>query len=342
MMLAACTSVAKTPQYKFDFPVAGVEDGSLVYLVEYDKGEKIDSAVVKKGVAKFKGNIEEPVMVTLTAQGKRLARFVVEQGKMKVSGTTVSGTPTNDAINRFEADETALQEKYRQLPEDATQDQIKAIQEEYEHLCDSTLEANIDNPFGYYMFVNSAYEMTPEQLEAALAKHPKMNDGARVKKVKAFFARKAATAPGKKFTDFEVAYNDSIYRLSDYVGKGKPALVDFWASWCGPCRRESVVIKDLYNQYASKGLEVVGIAVWDEPENTLAAIDQLQLPWKQVINAQTIPTDIYGILGIPCIILFDANGTIVDRDKQGDELREAVAAMMKAYAETPAPAAAEE
>ncbi|MDE5953436.1 MAG: TlpA family protein disulfide reductase, partial [Duncaniella sp.] len=131
------------------------------------------------------------------------------------------------------------------------------------------------------------------------------------------------------FKDFEVTYNDSTFRLSDYVGKGKYVLVDFWASWCGPCIRQTAVIKDLYKEYGPKGLEVIGVAVWDKPEDTLKGIESHELPWKNIINAQSIPTEIYGIQGIPCIILFGPDGKIISRDKQNDDLRNDVAKAME-------------
>ena len=84
------------------------------------------------------------------------------------------------------------------------------------------------------------------------------------------------------------------------------------------------VIKELYDEFKSKGLQVVGVAVWDEPEDSKKAVEQLELPWPQILNAQTVPTDIYGISGIPHIMLIDPEGTIVARGMQGDSLRNVV------------------
>ena len=109
----------------------------------------------------------------------------------------------------------------------------------------------------------------------------------------------------------------------------KPVIVDYWASWCGPCIRETKVIKEILEEYGPKGLEVLGVAVWDEPQNTLRAIEHHKLPWQQIINAQTVPTDLYGISGIPCILLIAPDGTILSRDKQDEELRADVKAMME-------------
>lgn len=77
------------------------------------------------------------------------------------------------------------------------------------------------------------------------------------------------TAPGQMFTDFSVKMsNGKTVKLSDYVGKGDYVVLDFFASWCGPCRREMPTLKGIYEKYNGKGLKVVGLAVWDEPADT--------------------------------------------------------------------------
>ncbi len=114
-----------------------------------------------------------------------------------------------------------------------------------------------------------------------------------------------------------------------HVGKGKYVLVDFWASWCGPCRAEIPNIKELYDKYHSKGLDVLGVAVWDKVEDTQKAIKELGIVWPQIINAQQIPTELYGIQGIPHIILFAPDGTIVARDLREEAMKEKVAEVMK-------------
>ena len=85
------------------------------------------------------------------------------------------------------------------------------------------------------------------------------------------------------------------------------------------------MLKELYQKYKDKGLDVLGVAVWDKPEDTRAAISRHGLTWPCIIDAGTIPTDLYGISGIPCIMLIGPDGTILSRDKQDDELRADVA-----------------
>ena len=141
------------------------------------------------------------------------------------------------------------------------------------------------------------------------------------------------TGEGTMFKDFEVVQDPenpeaSTVKLSDYVGKGKYMLVDFWASWCGPCKREMPYIIDTYNRFHGDRFDVLSIAVWDKVEDTKATAPEVGIVWNQIINAQRIPTDIYGIQGIPHLILFGPDGTIVKRGIRGEDIASAVAAAL--------------
>ena len=129
-------------------------------------------------------------------------------------------------------------------------------------------------------------------------------------------------AVGEKFVDFAVEYEGKTIHLSDYVGRGKYVLVDFWGAWCGPCRREIPQIIAVYEKYKDKGLEVVGIAVWDKPEESLRAIKEDGVPYPQILNTQNIATKAYNLHGAPHIILFAPDGTIISRGLKADMLDE--------------------
>ena len=145
---------------------------------------------------------------------------------------------------------------------------------------------------------------------------------------------KIGTNEGAKFTDFTIQQvegdESSKVSLSDYVGKGKYVLVDFWASWCGPCRREIPNIAAVYDKYAGEDFDVLGVAVWDKPEDTAAAVKELGMKWNIISNAQKVPTEIYGINGIPHIILFGPDGIILKRDLRGPAIEAEVAKYVKA------------
>lgn len=324
LAMVACSADAKADRYNVSVPV-GQEDGSVAYLMNFDTEEKMDSVIVTDGKAMFEGELKAPVLVRIMSNGGRGPMFFLESGNISFEENKplASGTPLNDALKGYAAQMSQLQNKFMELSE-TDEAGAQAIIDRADALSDSLIQANIDNPLGYYLFLQEAYDMDEAALNAALEEHPGLKDYKRIQKVLNVFDRKAATSPGKMFTDFEITYEGKTSKLSDYVGKGKYMLVDFWASWCGPCRREAQVLKEIYNGTSRDQLDILGVAVWDEPENTLEAINDLGLPWNHIINAQTVPTDLYGILGIPCIILFAPDGTIVSRDQQGDDLKAAV------------------
>lgn len=327
-MLAACTGKTSDNAYVLTATVPSEFDGSTAFLVNFDTGEKVDSVTVENGTAKFAGNVSSPLMARIVIDGNRFGNVVLEGGEIVVADRKATGTPLNEMNNKVADHLKELGQKYKKIPQDSTSGEARRlIDAEYEAYTDSVFNANIDNVIGYGLFLDKAYYMNLEELRDVLEAHPSLKGYKRVAKLLEAAENKEKTSVGNKFVDFTIT-NDSVQQsLSDYVGRGKPVLVDFWASWCGPCIKETKVLKEILSEYGSQGLEVLGVAVWDEPENTLGAIEKHKLPWPQILNAQAVPTDIYGISGIPCIILFGPDGTILSRDKQGDQLR----ADVKAY-----------
>lgn len=136
------------------------------------------------------------------------------------------------------------------------------------------------------------------------------------------FEAKKKTEVGAIFTDFEgqTATGDKV-ALSQYVGKGHYTLVDFWASWCGPCRAEFPNLKKIYAKYKPLGVEIVGVAISDRLEDHIKAVKDEAITWPQIINEREAAT-LYGVNSIPHIILFDPAGKIVARDLRGEEIEQ--------------------
>ncbi len=332
-LAAIMSSCASEPSkdYVVEATFGDEDNDSMAYIVDYDTNDKIDSAVVENCKATFTGKVEKPVLVRLLMSGgHRRGSFVLEADSIFFADRKAEGGKLNAVLNEYAEGLDKYREELKALPDSAGEEVWQPIKDKANAYSAKVFAENKDNVAGYFVFLNSfAYYLDLKQLKDSIAKYPALGNYKRIADLQKALENKAATSEGAMFKDFEIADGDSVFHLSDVVGKGDYVLVDFWASWCGPCLREIEVIRSLYDELNPKGLKVLGVAVWDEPEDTKVAVQQKQIPWQIIYNAQKIPTDIYGISGIPCIILFGPDGKILLRDKYDEELVSGV----KAYFE---------
>ncbi|MBQ0006867.1 MAG: TlpA family protein disulfide reductase [Alistipes sp.] len=138
---------------------------------------------------------------------------------------------------------------------------------------------------------------------------------------------------GQKFVDFIVDDGNpdgTAVRLSDYVGKGKYVIVDFWASWCAPCKGELPNLKEVYEKYGGDDFTVVSVAVWDKRADSEKTVKSHGMTWPQILNSGEFATKLYGIKAIPQIMMVGPDGTIVEWNLRGDAIETAVSKYVKA------------
>lgn len=327
LTLAACNQ-KPTYNVKATFSDPALND-QTAYFMDFDSNEAIDSVVIAEGVAEFSGEITEPFYAMIKVGDNRPTYFFVEADSIFVNDGVATGGDLNQRYSDFMNARMEIVSAFRELPDSLRETKGEELSNQMDALVEQFKADNADNAIGFINFLQGdANYMTIAQIDSVIAARPAYASSNRVAAIKERLAKVEETSAGKKFKDFEITYNDSTFRLSDHVAKGHPVIVDFWASWCGPCIRQGEVLKEIYKEYADKGLEIIGVAVWDEPENTVKAVADHGYPWEVVLNGQQIPSDLYGFNGIPCIIVFDGEGTIVSRDKQSDDLRADVAKVM--------------
>ena len=292
-----------------------VTDGK--FAVELPASKTALAQLSGKGVrAKF---ISDGTPLTITVKEDGFAEIASKTPAVSVQEKYKVYADARAAIDK---DTKAKLDALGEAAEDSARDEIYEAYEAAVGECNrKAFEANKDNIIGAAVLSNMQYDLDLAQVDSMLnLLDPSLAKTQVVSKMRAAVDAKKNTAEGKMFTDFDI---DGV-KLSDYVGKGKYVLVDFWASWCGPCKRE-INIKNVYTKYAGDDFDVLSVAVWDQPQASVDTAKAYGVNWNEIINAQTIPTELYGIQGIPHIILFGPDGTILKRDLRGEGIETEVA-----------------
>lgn len=352
LALASCSN---EPAYKISGTIENVADGELVFLQEAKGREliKVDSAVVTAGAFTFEGRQDAAVnrYLTYTPKEGRGIRtdFFLENGNIAVAlgeTSTATGTPNNDIYQAYKNEANTVGQEMRALygklgAEDATEEQkaelgkqLEALRDKSNALTLSTIENNITNPVGIHLWPGNSYSMELDQLQALAAKVPEeFKSNERIANLLKRIDVLDKTAVGKKFTDFTLPSPEGEpVKLSDIIAKNKYTLIDFWASWCGPCRAEMPNVVAAYKEYNKKGFGIVGVSLDNDAEAWKKAIKDLEMDWAHMSDVkgwQCEGAALYGVNSIPATVLVAQDGTIIARNLRGEAIKEKLAELLK-------------
>ena len=354
---AALLACNESDVKKYAISGSGLEDGAEVLLVDQITGEAIDTAVVADGAFSLKGKAPKDAFLSLASDESGWSFPLFNDGKpveVNFDDNTVTAgselnlklaecdTKTGDLINEYSAFVKGLM----QLPEDEVEAKMPEYREWIDKLSDCYLgifDENKDNLVPVAFVEQFLSLVGPEKLDslmatgAKFAQHPYVVDFKRTieeskAREKAAEEKKQAVI-GQKFIDLEEADPDgNMHKLSEFVGQGKWVLVDFWASWCGPCKAEMPNVVAAYKKYHAKGFEVVGLSFDREKEPWVAAIKDWEMPWIHLSDLQywkTVASGVYNVNSIPDNLLIDPEGTIVARGLRGEALEAKLAEVIK-------------
>jgi peroxiredoxin len=346
-LLVACGGDKKAI---IDGTVTGIADGTNVYLIDLQK-TKVDSTVVTEGKFHFEIPTGYPNHYGLLTDKSKAFPIWVEPGTIVVTidgevepvTPVVSGTPTNEAYSEFLKGIASFDERMQaMIPTLSAMDKdtpafdslysvLAEIDREKTLFKDSLILKNPNTALAAFYVSSTSYNLTtPEAVDSVLiivAGAPANPFTEALQKRRELLA---ASAVGQKAPDFSQAQPDGT-PLSLSSLEGQLVLIDFWASWCGPCRRENPNVVKLYDRFHDKGFEILGVSLDDDRDSWLEAIDADGLRWKHISDLGgwgNVVAKQYAVNSIPHTVLVGPDGVIIAKNLRGAELEAKVAEVL--------------
>jgi len=358
--LFSCQNNEKKGGHNFSIKgnIKGLADGKkiLLFARNYDNGQadSLTATVSKNGAFVLEGNIPNADIYYMGIEGKEGAiELVLEQKEMTLSGDINDLKAIQLKGSKGQDDFVALGEQvqavyatekiiYPQLEKAQENEDKKAVDSLGKELESIYLKAGevvkkyaIDHPTALavpYMILNTIFDLDAAEYQPIFNKFSdevKNTQAGKILKDKLIVLSK--TAVGNMAVDIQGLDPDGK-NISLMEIKGKVTLIDFWASWCGPCRKENPNVVKMYNKYHAKGFEILSVSLDEKAESWKAAIMKDGLIWHHVSDLKGWKSDYataYGIQAIPQTILLDSEGKIIGRNVMGEELDNMLMELLK-------------
>ena len=325
----------------------------VIYLQKYVDNEpiNIDSAVVSDEGTILTAPVDDPqILYALKVKGKRGSMpffadnkdvtFLGDMNNPQNIEIIASETQAElDAYNKqLEAFDLEIRDLYSAMQEafsnndsimmDSLNTVGTALMEQQDNFRDEYIKAHPDSFVAHYILDGVKQDYPIDQLkemvgafttESIYRNH--LND---------YISKLERLEIGQPIIDFTLMTKDSTeVVLSEMIAQNKLTLVDFWASWCGPCRHENPVVKAAYEQFHELGFDVIGISVDQDEAAWLKAVEEDQLPWTHVRDVEHKVSEDYMIYYIPSNFLFDQDGNLVAKGLRGEELTAKLEELLK-------------
>ncbi|QZT39008.1 AhpC/TSA family protein [Halosquirtibacter xylanolyticus] len=349
-ILASC----QKSSFKITGDVVGIKDGTVyLQVIENNSLSKIDSTEVQNGHFEFSGKVEYPTLMFVGPTGARPKniRLYVENKDITIEGDIaeaekiiIQGSASQDLVNTLNDEQKKIEDQLKPMIKayHAEQDPVKKseIRKNAIELSDLIIKDQIrfidehmDSHVSVYMTtydLNGQMEFSKmEELSKTFEKN--FPNSPVVKVLSERVAKEKKTAIGQKAPNFSVKDIDGNTITLDTF-KGKYVLLDFWASWCGPCRREAPNFVRIYNKYKNDNFTIFGISLDKDEVKWKKGIEDMGFTWNHTCDFKVWKTELaqlYNVRSIPTCYLVDPNGMIVAKGIVGDELDKKLATLLR-------------
>ena len=360
-MMAAMLLLNASAQngYTITGTAEGTEKGDTIFLCDmqgFFAMVPLDTAIVKKGKFEFTGSFDGCTHRYLVATHKGetigMAAIMLENAPINVQmfkdeqKNIIEGGPSARLWKEYEEGAKVFDERMDadwKVCLDTTVAEKSKIKErllvstysdDRKNYTKRFMLQHVGTPVADYLLAQTQRDFSKEEYEQLLELFGQQHNQYHV--YKGIMEQRAIdkrTGVGAQFTDFSMPDpNGNTHSISEYVKKNKFTLIDFWASWCGPCRAEMPNVVKAYDLYHAKGFEVVGVSLDNNKAAWVKAIDQLKMPWPHISDIKgwgCAGAALYNVKGIPANVLIDQQGRIVAKNLRGEDLLNKMAELLK-------------